>query len=148
MKKLPPIEKVYEAWTALADGRVTMHDGYADVSSSDGTKDYVVRFFGNQYSSDDNATFWQGYAGYPVIAVLMLRNLLPYNHEEAELWKDINWTELNKKYKNNYSKAVEEIASQRGIDQEKARSEAQLVIDKLSELPIEIKRKIKMENIK
>ena len=25
MEKLPPIEKVYEAWSAVADGRVELH---------------------------------------------------------------------------------------------------------------------------
>lgn len=143
MEKLPPIEKVFEAWTALADGRVKMHDDYADVSSSDGEKSYVVKFKGTQYSSDDNATFWQGYAGYPVIAVLMLQGKLPYDEENIKLWKDINWTKLNKKYKIKYKEAVEEVAGERGIDIEKAYEKADKVIEVLKTLPIEIKRKIK-----
>lgn len=142
MKKFPPIEKVYEAWTALADNRVTLNEGYADVSSSDGEKSYIVRFAGDRYSSDDNATYWQGYAGYPVIAVLMLQGRLPYDREEARLWKNINWTQLNKKFKNNYAKAVEEVARERGINPEKSSSEAEKVMDALKQLPLEIKRKI------
>ena len=143
MKKMPPIEKVYEAWTALADGRVNMHDDYATVASSDGEKEYIVKYSGNQYSSDDNATFWQGYPGYPVIAVLMLQGKLPYDKEEAKLWKNINWTELNKKYRNKYSDAVARIAEERDINQERAAEAAQAVMQILSNLPIEIKRKIK-----
>lgn len=144
MKKIPPIEKVYEAWTALADKRVKLHldEGYADVSSSDGEKHYVVRFADDKYSSDDNATYWQGYPGYPVIAVMMLRGQLPYNEKEASLWKGINWNQLNKKYKNNYAKAVEEVALERGIDQEQSAKEAERVMDALKLLPIEIKRKV------
>lgn len=143
MKKMPPIEKVYEAWTALADNRVRLHTDYADVDSSDGQKHYVVRFSGDQYSSDDNATYWQGYPGYPVIAVLMLQGRLPYDAEEAEKWKDINWTELNKKFKNRYAEAVAEVARERGIDSVESNAKAQKVMDALQSLPIEIKRKIK-----
>lgn len=139
MKKMPPIEKVYEAWTALADNRVSMHEDYAIVKSSDGEKEYTVRFSGDQYSSDDNATFWQGYPGYPVIAVLMLQGKLPYDKEEVELWKDINWTELNKKFHNKYSEAVAEIAKQRNINQEESEQAAQSVTDALSTLDIQIK---------
>lgn len=142
MKKFPPVEKVYEAWTALADHRVIMRDGYADVSSSDGEKSYIVRFDGDKYSSDDNATYWQGYPGYPVLAVLMLQGRLPYDEKEAFLWKDINWTQLNKKFKNNYAKAVEEIATERKIDLEKSKAAAENVMSVLKELPLEIKRKI------
>lgn len=143
MKKLGPIEKVYEAWTALADDRVKMEDGYADVSSSDGAKSYVVKFSGDQYSSDDNATYWQGYPGYPVIAVLMMQGRLPYNKEEADLWKGINWTEINKRFKNKYAEAVEAVASERNINLEKSSAEAHKVMDILTTLPIEIKRKIR-----
>ena len=143
MKKFPPIEKVFEAWTALADNRVILQDGYANVSSSDGEKSYIVRFSGDQYSSDDNATFWQGYPGYPVIAVLMLQGKLPYNNEEASNWKNINWTLINKKHKNNYKEAVEEIARERDIDLAKSYQDAQTVMTHLSSLPIQIKRKIK-----
>ncbi|MCH5242384.1 MAG: hypothetical protein J1F67_08150 [Muribaculaceae bacterium] len=144
MKKFPPIEKVYEAWTALADHRVKMHEGYADVSSSDGEKSYVVRFSGDQYSSDDNATYWQGYPGYPVIAVLMLQGKLPYDKEESELWKNINWTQLNKSHKNKYAEAVKEVADERGINLEHSMSQAEEVMSALSQLPLVIKRKLKI----
>ena len=143
MKKIPPIEKIFEAWTALAAGRVLLHHDYADVSSSDGEKAYVVRFSGNQYSSDDNATFWQGYPGYPVIAVMMLQGKLPYDEEEAKLWDNINWTQLNKRHKNNYAEAVKEIAAERGIDLEKSYRDAHKVLEAIKESPVEIKRKIK-----
>lgn len=142
MNKLPPIEKIYEAWTAIADHRIRLHDGYADVSSSDGKKSYVVRFNGDLYSSDDNASYWRGYAGYPIIAVLMLQRRLPLDLSEAELWKDINWTELNKRHKNRYSEAVAEIATERNIDMGKAHEEAEKVMEALKELPIIVKRKI------
>ncbi|MCH5229076.1 MAG: hypothetical protein J1F12_03655 [Muribaculaceae bacterium] len=143
MKKFPPIEKIFEAWTALADNRVLMKEGYADVSSSDGEKSYVVRFLDNQYSSDDNATFWQGYPGYPVIAVLMKQGKLSYDPTQANQWKNINWTQINKKFKNNYAEAVAYVAGERKIDLNQSYQAAQKVLEELSGLPIEIKRKIK-----
>ena len=76
MEKLPPIEKVYEAWSAVADGRVALHpdERRAAIASSNGAKTYTVAWNenGSTYSSNDNATYWQGYAGYPVIAVRSL----------------------------------------------------------------------------
>lgn len=140
--KFPPIEKVYEAWTALADGRVAMHDGYALIPSSDGAKEYTVRFDGDRYSSDDNATYWQGYPGYPVIAVLMLQGRLPYDKTEAEKWKGINWKEINTRFRNKYSQAVEYVADEKGIDMAVARVAAEKVMEALETLDLTIKRKI------
>ena len=142
MKKFPPIEKIYEAWTAIADDRVHLHNDYAEVESSDGKKNYIVRFHDNLYSSDDNATYWQGYPGYPVIAVLMLKGLLPYNPDEIQKWKGINWNQLNKSHRNKYSEALKEIASERHINLEESLPEAEAVMTALKQLPIEIKRKI------
>lgn len=142
MKKLPPVEKVYEAWTALADDRIRMEEGKALVSSSDGQKEYIVKFSGNVYSSDDNATYWQGYPGYPVIAVMMLQGKLPYDKEEAKKWKDINWTELNKKFRNKYAEAVRHVEEERNIDAAISQKAAEKVMTELNNIPYIIKRKI------
>lgn len=142
MKKMPPIEKVYEAWTAIADGRVALHDDYAIVSSSDGSKEYTVRFSGDRYSSDDNATYWQGYPGYPVLAVLMLQGKLPFDKTEAEQWKGVEWKVVNTKFKNKYAEAVKAVAAERHIDLTTSQKEAQFVMEKIHNLDIEIKRKI------
>lgn len=88
---MPPIEKVYEAYSAIADERIIMHDTYALVKSSDGKKTYEVDWKDNVYSSSDNATYWQGYPGYPVLAVLMLQGKLPYHKENAEKMKNVPW---------------------------------------------------------
>lgn len=142
MDKLPPIEKVFEAWTAIDDHRVSLHEDHAEVASSDGTKGYTVRFDGDRYSSDDNATYWRGYAGYPVIAVLMLQGRLPLDREEAERWRDVNWKEINTRFRNNYAKAVAETAQARGIDLNAAYKAAERVMETLRNLPLEIKRKL------
>ena len=79
LEKTGPIEKIYEAYTAIADDRITMHEDHAEVFSSDRSKSYTVSWKDNAYSSDDSATYWQGYPGYPVIAVLMLQGRLLYD---------------------------------------------------------------------
>lgn len=140
--KMPPKEKVYEAWTAIADGRVNIHDDYAHVTSSDSEKEYTVRFDGDKYASNDNATYWQGYPGYPVIAVMMLQGKLPYENEEAEKWKGINWKALNTKFKNRYADAVKSVAEERHIDLQAADMAAERVMDALENLDITIKRKL------
>ena len=142
MEKLPPIEKIFEAWTAIADGRVSLHENSAEVASSDGSKGYTVRFDGDRFSSDDNATYWRGYPGYPVIAVLMLQGRLPLYKAEADLWRNVNWKEVNTKYKNNYAKAVEEVATSREINLPVAYKEAERVMDALRSLDLTVKRKI------
>ena len=76
--KMPPIAKVYEAIGALGDGRVTIKDStHASVRSSDDSKTYEVEISddGREISSNDSASYWQGYLGYPAIAVLLMRGL-------------------------------------------------------------------------
>lgn len=75
LSKLPPISKVYEALSAVADGRVSLEETEAYVTSSDYSKIYTVRFDETTYSSNDRATSWQHYAGYPIIAVLISKNV-------------------------------------------------------------------------
>ena len=41
LKKMPPAQKVFEAFTAIADERVTMGDHEAKVDSSDDAREYV-----------------------------------------------------------------------------------------------------------
>lgn len=85
MTKLPSVEKVYEAWSAVTDGRVqieadsNLDAGRAVVKSSDGSKEYTItwRDGGSVFTSSDPTTYWQGYAGYPVIAVLIELKRLP-----------------------------------------------------------------------
>lgn len=149
MKETPKV-KIYEAWTAVADGNrielapgSTPDEGRATVRSSDGAKSYDVgwRDKGRVFVSTDPATYWQGYAGYPVVAVLMKLGLLPYCAPIAGELAGINWTELNKRMKRDYVKAVSEVESERGIDSEAADEAAEKVVSALNELNLTIKRK-------
>jgi len=59
----PPVAKVYEALSAVGDGRVKLTgDTSAQVVSSGGDKTYTVKWSpdGGEITSDDNATRWQG----------------------------------------------------------------------------------------
>ena len=67
MEKNPPLSKIYEALSAVADQRIDIQADRAYVLSSDHAKRYTVKFLENGYSSNDNATLWQHYPGYPIL---------------------------------------------------------------------------------
>lgn len=142
MIKLPPIEKIPEAYTAIEDNRVELFDTYAIVKSSNLEKEYLIKWNNNLYYSNDNSTYWQGYIGYPVIAVLFLQNKLPLNKDISKYFKNINWNSLNKKYKNNYKEAFNEVISILS-DNEKntVNHEINSVYEAIKNLDIELTRK-------
>ncbi len=144
MEKLPPLAKVFEAWSALADGRVALdaEERRASVASSNGAKTYTVAWSedGTVYSSNDSATYWQGYAGYPVIAVLIAQGRLPFDRAMADGFAHVNWTELNERHRRDYAAAVREVVDERGLDAAQADAAAHEVLDALAALDIGIKR--------
>ena len=143
MDKNPPIEKIHEAYSAIADRRVDVMGNSATVKSSNGEKEYEVRWDKNVYSSTDSATFWQHYPGYPVIAVLMLQGWLPLDKKIAEHFADVNWTELNNRHKRNYAASaaeVMEMIKKAGGDIKMINTEIASVYEKLCALDIKIKR--------
>lgn len=150
MKKLPPLQKVYEAWSAVADRRVASDaleapEGHARVASSDGAKSYTVSWRAGDngattYSSNDNATYWQGYAGYPLVAVLMEQGRLTLDRDAAEQFAQVNWTELNERCKRDYAKAAALVISERGLDEERVEAAARTVIAELESLDIVVRR--------
>lgn len=141
--KLPPIEKIHEAYSAIADGRVILKEAEAEVSSSDFAKKYLVTWKEEVYSSNDNASYWQGYLGYPLIAVLMLQGKLSLDREVAGYFKGINWKKINTEYKNKFSEAVKEIMTKfeaDGIDCDKINTEINKVYHEIEQLTISTKR--------
>lgn len=141
---LPPVEKIYEAYSAVADGRVQMSDGCAVVSSSDNKKQYAVEWDEDVYSSNDNASYWQGYIGYPVIAVLMLQGRLSFNDAVPRYFKGIKWKELNAQYKNQYAKAVDHVLTRlasEGADIAAIKQDAESIYEQIKRLDIKRKRK-------
>ncbi|MGZ4848660.1 MAG: hypothetical protein ACXV4C_05820 [Halobacteriota archaeon] len=137
---LPPITKVYEALSAVADGRVKLtRETSAHVVSSGGDKTYTVKWSpdGREITSDDNATRWQGYLGYPIIAVLLLIGRLPYDPTVARWLAGVPWHDLNEQYKRNYDAAVDyvlERLQQGGGDAGAVRAEAVRILEALARL--------------
>lgn len=142
MDKLPPVEKIYEAYSAIADGRIALFENQGEVLSSNHAKTYIVTWDENTYTSSDNGTYWHGYAGYPIIAVLMLQGRIPYNSDTIEYFKEINWTEINAKHKSDYAKAAEAILSERVPVAELSviLHEAKAIYEAFKNLEIHIKR--------
>ena len=143
MVKLPPIEKIYEAYSAIADKRVILGENAAKVLSSDRQKEYIVTFNENTYTSTDSATYWQAYAGYPVIAVLMMQGILPLSMSTSAMFSGINWKRLNDLYKRDYKKAADSVFDDFNCTKdEKAavRAEANRVFDAIKALDITLKR--------
>lgn len=141
--KLPKIEKIPEAYSAIADNRITLGENEATVLSSDRTKEYKITWEDSAYSSNDNASYWQGQLGYPVIAVLMLQNKLSLNRQIAQNFQNIPWKKLNTSYKNNYSAALEEVYndfSNKNVDCEEIKKEIDKVYEEITKLDIELKR--------
>lgn len=140
--KMPPAEKILEAYSAIADNRIIMHENSAEVSSSDGTKTYTVEWDGNMYASSDPATYWQGYPGYPVVAVLMKQGKLPLDEKAVASMANIPWKKLNDAHKRDYAAAAKE-ALENVANREEIMRLAQEGNALLSEMDLVLKRKLK-----
>lgn len=100
----------------------------------------TVSWEDNIYHSNDNATYWQGYAGYPIIAVLMLQGKISFDQKLADNFTSVNWNEVNAKFKRNYAKAASEVIKEKGLDEKEVMAELEKVYGALKDLPITIKR--------
>ena len=136
--KIGPIEKVYEAFSAISDQRIEMHDDYAWVKSSDHAKTYTVEWQDDVYTSNDNASYWQGYYGYPVIAVLLMQEKLMRRDDIIQRFQNINWHELNQTYKRDYALAADKVLDDRFSQEEQndIRNYVESLYDTLKELPL------------
>lgn len=139
--KMPPIAKVYEAIGAIGDGRVRIEDARrALVTSSEGTKTYEVEISddGREISSNDNASYWQGYLGYPAIAVMIARGLIRRPDETVvHALAGVRWKELNTRYRNDYDRTIEDVLAQagaRGNDADTIRAAVAAVLDEVRAL--------------
>jgi len=140
--QLPPLAKVYEALSAVADGRVQMTGATsAQVTSSGGDKTYTVRWSPDvtQITADDNASRWQGYTGYPIIAVLLTLKKLDYDPAVAQALAGVPWNTLNAQYKRDYAAAIDHVLREvaaAGGQPEAIRQEAERIFARLSELEL------------
>jgi hypothetical protein len=107
--KMPPRAKIHEAFTAVADGRVRLTGpGSATVVSSGGEKTYDVEWSEDErtIAANDNASYWQGYAGYPIVAVLLARGVLRADEQAVAAMAGIPWRALNEEHRRDYEAAV------------------------------------------
>ncbi|MBO4218516.1 MAG: hypothetical protein J5887_03350, partial [Erysipelotrichaceae bacterium] len=98
-----------------------------------------------------NGSYWQSYAGYPILAVLMLQGKLSYEPKTAALFRNINWKKLNTQYKNKYADAVREIfrdLRNRGVDTEEISRQVQNTYNELKRLDISLKKSSTKPNLK
>jgi hypothetical protein len=140
--KMPPLAKVYEALGAIGDGRVRIEDAQrAFVTSSDGSKTYQVEIGndGREISSNDNASFWQGYLGYPAIAVMIARGLIDADRSAIGALTGIPWKELNTRFRNDYDRTLAEVARRavaRGFDPGALQAAAAAVLEAVRALAL------------
>jgi hypothetical protein len=141
--KMPPKAKIYEALSAIADGRVRLKENQkAEVVSSGGTKTYLVEWSEDVkgITSNDNASYWQGYMGYPILAVLMLLGRLDFKKPVAELLARIPWKQINKQFRNDYDKAIDSVLGQfeaKGIPRKTIVSEVDRITAQVERLELE-----------
>ena len=104
----PPDIKVYEALGAVSDGRVELDGDTAKVWSSSRNKHYDVSYDPEAHAimSNDNASYWKGDLGYPSIAFLMARGVIPYDEELGALMSNIAWKDINQQFKNDFAKTL------------------------------------------
>ena len=132
----PPRIKVLEAIGSLGDGRVrVISEECAEVTSSRGDKTYkVVVLPDNRVYSSDNGTRLRGYIGYPIIAFLMEKGVIPIDREVMKAMTGVPWKDLNEKYKR-YA-IVEDIVLRRaermGVAREIIYDYINIVMKKLS----------------
>ncbi|HOO39115.1 MAG TPA: hypothetical protein PLV78_12420 [Deltaproteobacteria bacterium] len=140
--KLPPKAKIYEALSAVADGRVSRTGANtAEVISSSGTKSYTVEWNDDvsAVTSNDNASYWQGYLGYPILAVLMHLGRLAYDSTIAGHLAGIPWKQINKQFKNDYDKAVGSVLTlleEKGVNTQAIQDEADRIMSQTEQLSL------------
>jgi hypothetical protein len=141
--KVPPKAKVLEAMSAWADGRVTIVGPLeASVLSSSGNKSYTVTWSEDKtrFSSNDNASYWQGALGYPIIAVLLQLGTVDCDREIARRLAGVHWKQINDQFKRDYDRAVESVLSAleaEGVDRAPIEQQVEAVYEEITGLQIE-----------
>ena len=132
---IPPRVKISEALGCIADGRVKISGNSASVASSSGERSYSVKWDGSlAIGSDDNASKWQGYLGYPPIAFLMLKGRLPFDPRLSASLKGIHWKKLNDQFKRDYAKTEAEAfrtAEEKGAGRKELETFAEKVLSEI-----------------
>ncbi len=138
--KLPPAAKVYEAFSAVTDGRVHLGEpGRAEVVSSGGDRRYAVEWSDDlaTIGANDNASYWQGYLGYPALAALLAVGALHADAAVVALFAGVPWHDLNARFKRDYEAAVDSVLTElerEGADRAAIVAEVAGVLEQLAAL--------------
>jgi hypothetical protein len=141
--KMPPKAKVYEALSTVADQRVTITGltmAQIQSSSHDKTYDVVWSEDMREITSNDNASYWQGYIGYPIIAVLLKLGKLSFNTHIAELLAGVPWKAVNDQFKRDYDKAINHVLDQleaKGGNRREIAQEVEKIYEQLGALGLQ-----------
>lgn len=164
---------VYEAFTALTDKRLRLVDEKtAQCFSSSGNKFYTITFeispdnLSNEKQekisdreisimSDDKMAFFMGEVSYPILALLLEKEVITFDKKVLPYFEGIPWKDINQKNKkngrNNYMKSVEEVLvsiSENGGDRALCEQEANRIFDELLKLEIkQLGKKVKASQV-
>lgn len=137
---LPPRIKILEALGAIADDRIKASDNSAAVVGSAGDRRYKVDWDGGmKIACDDSGSVHKGYLGYPALALLMVKGVLPVDRKMSEGLKGIRWRELNEKYKAYWKTefVVGKILNRKGVPDSEINTYCDAVLAKLRKLKLE-----------
>ena len=141
--KLPPKVKVLEALGCIADSRIkVINENTARIKSSNLDKEYTVRLYLDKKKvySDDNASKFKHYIGYPIIAFLLFKGIIKQDKETKKLiplLKGIKWHDLNDKFKRDYDKTMNyviELCEKKGFSRQEVMSIIDRIMKELKEL--------------
>lgn len=105
---------IHEALSAIADERLELIDeNNAKCTSTSKGKFYTIKYDPATESimSDDNMAYYRDEVSYPMVALLLSRGNINYDHEILQYLKGIKWKDINRKNKNDYMKSVNEVLS-------------------------------------
>lgn len=132
--KKPHISVIYEALTAIADGRMEIRGNRGQCFSLTSDKFYDIVFdpVVGSIMSNDNTSYYKQSFSYPMVAYLMLAGEVPYEEKLLEYLKDVCWEDINKHFKNDYDKSLKAVWGElksEGTDVNFVRSETQKIYD-------------------
>ncbi len=138
---MPPKIKIYEALGCLGDKRIKINGNEGKVYSSSLKKFYIVKYDpeANAIMANDNASYWQGYLGYPSIAFLMAVGKIKFKKEFTKALKGIKWKDINVKFKNDYLKTekyIKDILKEKDINIESFNKEIDKIFAQIKSLKL------------
>ncbi len=135
---LPPKHKIYEALGAVADNRIQIITNpeiqpelfeekinydiiTAHQYSSTRNKYYTITYNPktDEIMTNDNATWYVGYLGYPALALLLYLDAIVYDKSILQYFADISFKDINQKYNNDFIKAkveIDQLLGSRGLN--------------------------------